>query len=44
MFSVGLWALSATGCCQLLCENGIQPDECRQRVVQHPSMVGLVAR
>lgn len=39
LFSMDLCALSATGCCQLLCENCIQPDGRRQRIVKNLSVV-----
>lgn len=43
LFSMGLCALSATGCYQLLCENWIQPKECRWHIVKNLPMVVLVS-
>lgn len=43
LFSMDLCALSATDCCQLLCENWIQPNNCRRRIVKNLSMVVLIS-
>ena len=42
LFSMNLSAISATGCCQLICEDWIQPNECRRHIVKNLSMAVLV--